>query len=278
MQIHNLQNTPIEEITECFNKAFETYFVPIKLDAQQLRDKIKSENIVLEYSVGVTIDDQLAGFILIGIDTAKNIAYNSGTGVILEYREQKLTKKLYSHLLPLLKKAGIQNHLLEVICENQKALNIYENLGYVILRKVICFKGKISEAKNSDYEIKRIELPDENELEAFWNHKTTYQNSLFCINNNPEKHTVLGAFDNNQLIGYTVFDKNTLRIKQFGVEPNYRKKGLGHQLFYEIQNQKPETDVLIINVDQSDFETNNFLQKIGLNSFIEQYEMKLIST
>lgn len=275
MQIHNLQNITIDQIAECFNKAFETYFVPIKLDASQLQDKIKSENILLEYSVGVTINNQLVGFILTGIDKQKSIAYNAGTGVIQEYRGQNLTENMYSHLLPQLEKIGITNHLLEVICENQKALKIYENLGYSILRKVICYKGRASGYKGYRYHIEAIELPNESVLKPFWNHKPTYQNSLSCIKNNPEKHTVFGAFNLEKLTGYIVFDKNTLRIKQFGIDKSFRNKGLGHQLFYEVQMQKPETDIVIINVDENDLETNGFLQNIGFNPFIEQYEMQL---
>ncbi|MEO5775707.1 MAG: GNAT family N-acetyltransferase [Flavobacterium sp.] len=275
MQIHSLQNTSLETLAETFNKAFESYFVPIKLDAKLLADKIKSENILLEHSVGVIINNKLAGFILIAIDAKNSTAYNAGTGTIPEFRGQRLTEKMYSYLLPKLDKIEIQNHLLEVICQNQKALKIYEGLGYSVTRKVICYKGKISESKKSQYKIETIQLPNETEIKQFRNHKPTYQNSLFCIKNNLTKHTTLGAFDNEKLIGYIVFDKNTLRIKQFGVNPNFRNKGIGHQLFFEVQNQNPDAVIVIINVDESDSETNNFLQSIGLNNFIEQYEMKL---
>jgi ribosomal protein S18 acetylase RimI-like enzyme len=275
MQIHNLQNTPIDTIAECFNKAFATYFVPIKLDSPLLRDKIKSENILLEHSIGVTIDNQLAGFILIGIDKQKNIAYNAGTGVIPEYRGQKLTEKMYPFLLSNLKKIEIHHHLLEVICGNLKAIRIYEKLGYFVLRKVICYKGKVSEPNNYNYKIEAIALPDETKVKLFWNHYPTYQNSTNVIKNNPEKHSAFGSFDNEKLIGYIIFDKNTLRVKQFGIDNAFRNKGLGHQLFYEVQNQLPEKEITLINIDDEDFETNDFLRNIGFKTLIEQYEMEL---
>jgi ribosomal protein S18 acetylase RimI-like enzyme len=275
MQIHNLQNISIAQIAEAFNKAFETYFVAINFNEQQLREKIKSDNISLEYSVGITIDNQLAGFILIGIDTKNNEAYNAGTGTIPKFRGQKLTEKMYAYLMPQLDKIGIQNHMLEVICQNKKALRIYRNLGYSITRKVICYKGKVSETKNSNFKISTIDLPNETEITSFCNHKPTYQNSLFCLNNNPEKHTVFGAFDNERLIGYIVFDKDTLRVKQFGVTPNFRNKGVGHQLFDKVQKQNPETEILLINIAENDLETNRFLQNIGFKKVIEQYEMEM---
>lgn len=276
MQIHSLINTPLEEIALCFNKAFENYFVPLKLDAQQLTDKIISENILLEQSIGVSINSQLAGFILVGIDASKKFGYNAGTGIIPEFRGQKLTEKMYPYLLNNLGKLGIHTHLLEVISENLKALKIYENLGYSIQRKVICYKGTILEPKKQYTEIREIELPEENLLKPFRNHNPTYQNTLSCIRNNYGKHTILGAFDNERLIGYIVFDKNSLRIKQFGVDKAFRSKGIGHQLFYQVQLQKPDAIISMINIDENDLSTNVFLLSIGLMPFIEQYEMQLI--
>lgn len=275
MQLHNLQATPIEAIANCFNKAFEHYFVPIKLEPQQLADKIKSQNILLEHSVGVTIDNQLVGFILIGIDFGKSIAYNAGTGMIPEFRGQKLTEKMYAYLLPQLDGIGIKNQLLEVICENHKALKIYENLRYSTTRKVICYKGKIRETKNKHQTIREIDLPDENQISQFWNHNPTYQNSMFCIKNITEKHRAFGAFENEQLIGYIIFDKDSLMVKQFGVDKAFREKGIGHSLFNKIQQLKPEAAIVLINIDANDLETNTFLQSIGFEKFIEQFEMQL---
>ncbi|MGC4041607.1 MAG: GNAT family N-acetyltransferase [Flavobacterium sp.] len=275
MQLHNLENTPIEEITACFNKAFETYFVPINLTEQQLLDKIKLENIQLNHSVGITIDGQLAGFILIGINLQRKIAYNAGTGVISAFRGQKLTEKMYSRLLPDLKKMGIHIHLLEVICENKPALKIYQNLGYFVTRKVICYKGKIIDPVHLGFKIETIPLPSESQVKHLWSHYPAYQNSMQCIKNIPEKHTSFGLFEDQNLIGYIIFDKLTLRIKQFGVDAAFRNEGIGHQLFYQVQKQFPEKEIVLINIDEDDFEANDFLKNIGFKAFIEQYEMEL---
>lgn len=277
MRLHNLQEISIEKITDCFNKAFENYFVPIKLSTEQLSSKLKSENISLEYSVGVTIDKELAGFVLIGIDNEKKIAYNAGTGVIPKYRGQQITEKMYPFVLSKLKEIGIKNHLLEVICENSKAIKIYESLGYFVLRKVNCYKGKVSEASHDNYKIESIELPDEAKVKSFWTHYPTYQNTMHCIKSNPEKHSAFGLFDKEKLIGYIIFDRNSFRIKQFGVDEAFRNEGLGHQLFYHVQQLAPEKEISIINIDEEDFEINDFLQNIGLKYLISQFEMKLIT-
>lgn len=273
MQIHSLDKISLEDLAETFNKAFENYFVPIQLNAELLAQKIKAENIVLEYSAGITINNRLVGFILIGIHPESKTAYNAGTGIISEFRGQTLTEKLYAFLLPELDKIGIKNHQLEVICENEKAISIYKNIGYSITRKVICYKGKISKPKESGLEITEIDFPNENEIRAFWNQIPAYQNSSFCIKNASERYKTFGIFCNRNLAGYITFDSHTIRIKQFGVHKNYRNKAIAHQLFYKVQLEIPDAEIFVINVDENDFETTAFLQKVGLFSFISQYEM-----
>lgn len=273
MQIHTLEGISVAVLAETFNSAFGDYFVPIRFDAKLLADKIKAENIVLKFSVGVSVNNKLCGFIFIGINNNSKTAYNAGTGIIPEYRGQKVTEKMYSFLLPELTKIGIETHLLEVICHNEKAIHIYQNLGYSITRKLICYKGRISEPDKSDFDITIIDFPEEEQVISFWNHIPAYQNTTHCIKNAPEKYKTFGISCNGTLTAYLTFDLNTFRVKQFGVHNDYRNKGMGHELFYKLQIQIPGSEIVIINVDENDFITNAFLQKIGLVSFISQYEM-----
>ncbi len=275
MHIHSLEHTDLGILTDTFNKAFEGYFVPLQLSAKQLQAKIKSENILLEYSVGVTVDGELGGFILIGIDTVNQTAYNAGTGVAPKFRGRRKTEKMYAYLFPLLNGIGIKTHLLEVICQNGNALKIYNKLGYSISRKLISYKGTVVKPDSVDNEIESIQLSGEDQVKPFWNYRPSYQNSFFCITNNLEKHKIIGKLCNGKISGYLIFTEDTLRIKQFGVNSDFRRTGIGHNLFYEVQKLDPEKEILIINVDESDSKTNTFLRKIGLVPFIEQFEMKL---
>lgn len=279
MVIHSLSDIPIQKIADVFNTSFNDYFVPISMDEASLSAKIKSENIFLDYSVGVTADDQLVAFILTGIDSIHNrfFSYNAGTGVIPEFRGQKLPQKMYDYLLPLLNKNNIHKHQLEVITENTKALKVYQNIGYQINKQVSCFKGKINLPANpATFTTRRIELQDETIVHPFWNHFPTYQNTLSSINRNKEMHESLGVFHGGYFVGYIVYAKSSGRIKQFGVHQDFRKKGIGHHLFCEVQKANPTLDVSLINIDNNDSGTIAFLQKIGLEITIGQFEMVLL--
>ncbi|MBL7885312.1 MAG: GNAT family N-acetyltransferase [Flavobacterium sp.] len=280
MKIQSLTSASISEIMTVFNQAFSDYFIPIQFTEESLQSKIKSDHIFLEHSVGVFVENQLVAFILTGIDSKNNelISYNAGTGVIPEFRGQHLPQKMYDYLLSSLHKNNIHKHQLEVITENQKALHVYQKIGYQITKKVSCFKGFIQTPKHpSACKIFEFEFGSETLFEAFWNHQPTYQNTFSSINRDRKSHAFLGAFSENGLLGYLIYAKSTSRIKQFGVAKNFRQSGIGHQLFYEVQQQNPTAEVSLINIDSNDNETIAFLQKIGLSTTVEQFEMVLYS-
>ncbi len=278
MQIQSLATISITQLVQTFNQSFADYFIPIQFTVATLESKIKSENIFLEHSVGVFVREQLVAFVLIGIDSKNNqlYSYNAGTGVIPDFRGQHLTEKMYAYLLPILKKNSIQNHYLEVITQNTKALRIYQKIGYQISRKVSCFKGVIQPPNSVlNYKIFEFEWGNNTFFETFWDHQPTYQNTSASINRDKETHSFIGIFSEIGLLGYLIFAKANLRVKQFGIDKNFRNQGLGHHLFYEVQKTNFDQPVSLINIDNNDSHSIAFLEKIGLTKTVEQYEMML---
>jgi ribosomal protein S18 acetylase RimI-like enzyme len=77
------------------------------------------------------------------------------------------------------------------------------------------------------------------------------------------------------LIGYIVFSPSNARVKQFGVHPDFRYKGIGHALFQKVQEMAGDKMLTLINLDDSDNESIAFLQKIGFEMTVQQYEMRM---
>lgn len=272
MEINTLDGVTTAEITGTFNAAFSDYVVPLMLSEADVGSKIQLENIVLPYSAGAFSDGKLVGFILIGTDGI--VAYNAGTGVIPDWRGQNLTQKMYDFLLPLLAEKGIAQHRLEVIVGNVKAIKVYEQIGFTTTRKVTCFKGKVAPARNHGAAIRPIAFGDITNPERFWDFIPTYQNALDVVLRMPQLHRTFGAFDGDNLVGYIVFATASLRIKQFGVAENYRRKGIGQQLFEHVQQADFSKDVSLINVDDAS-KSIEFLKSIGLTQTVSQLEMQL---
>jgi GNAT superfamily N-acetyltransferase len=145
MEIKTLENTPLAEITVCFNLAFSDYFVPITATETALQKRWHGARVDYSLSFGAFEGDRLVGFIITGVDelNGKKTAYNAGTGVIPEFRGYKLVSALYSTALPVFKAAGISQCTLEVITENFKAIKAYQKVGFKIARTLHCFKGEL---------------------------------------------------------------------------------------------------------------------------------------
>jgi ribosomal protein S18 acetylase RimI-like enzyme len=268
-QISTLENVKFAELTEVFNAAFADYFVKIRLDEKSLADKIQAENTVLSKSVGAFFEEKLVGFILLGIEN--EIAYNGGTGVLPEFRGHALTKQMYEFILPKLKAEGICRHQLEVITENLPAIKTYEKIGFRTVRTLACFKGKIAaENLNQKIEIKVLNEIDEEVFPTFWNSNPSWQNFLSAVKRTKNLHKIIGAFCENKLVGYLIYTE-TERVKQFGIDKNFRHSGIGRTLFAKLNNK----EIIITNIDKNDSETVSFLEKIGLTVFVEQFEMTM---
>ncbi len=161
MKIKNLTDTPLIAIVDCLLKSFEGYFVQLPSDLSYWEERFKTARVDLKYSYGMFDNQQLVGFIVNGIDihSGKKTAYNSGTGVLPEYRGHAIVDSLYDHALPEFQKAGIEKCLLEVIRENHRALKVYKRIGFKIKRGLNSFKGKLTE-NTLDHHLKKVSYGD----------------------------------------------------------------------------------------------------------------------
>lgn len=277
MNIKTLKETSIQEILEVFNHSFSDYFVPFKLTYEQLLAKMKADKTDLSLSVGTFENETLVGFILHGFDVInhKKIAYNGGTGVIPEKRGLGLTKQMYSYILPILKTKGINKLQLEVISNNIQAIKSYQKAGFEIKRNLSCFKGTITSLPtNSTIKIKPITSYNWELMESFWSVSPTWQNASNTLQELTHIHTSLGAYYQNQLVGYVIYNPSSNRIQQIAIDKAFRKQKIASSLINKLLKGN-ETKFSVINVDNSNQELCLFFEKIGLSYYLEQLEMQL---
>lgn len=277
MEIRNLKNVNTSEILNAFNEAFSDYFVPLKLTTEQLTAKMFADKIDFSLSVGAFENKKLVAFILHGLDTNENkkIAYNGGTGVIPEQRGAGLTKRMYQYVLPLLAEKGIDKIVLEVIDKNVQAIKSYEKSGFKIKRNLACYKGDFNiQNTNKDVEIRALQDYPWNVMQSFWDIEPSFQNSINVVEELKSDTVSLGAYLNNKLVGYVVYNPSNKRIHQIATKKNHRKKGIASSLIHVITEQNGNS-CSIINIDKKSKNTLDFLNSLGLKSFLEQIEMEL---
>jgi len=277
MEIKTLESIHKKSILNAFNESFADYFIPFKLTEKQLTSKMVSDKINLSLSVGAFDNGKLIAFILHGFDKINNqkVLYNGGTGVIPEKRGFGLTKKMYHFILPILEKRGVNKIILEVIDKNIQAIKSYEKSGFTITRELVCCKGRFEfERTNKDITIKKLEDYKWEHLESFWDIQPTWQNSNKVLDDLKPNNISLGAYVNNKLVGYVIFNSLNQRIQQIAIAKVYRRKGIASTLLSELKSQN-ENNFSVINVDKKSESSVEFFNSVGLKIYLEQQEMKL---
>ena len=276
MEIKTLENTPVAVIASTFNEAFSDYFIRLQFTEESMAAKMKSEGILLRYSVGAFEGGQLVGFILNGYDMLSGVKtiYNAGTGVIPSYRGKRITTSLYEYAIHMLAREGIYSHLLEVIDNNHPAMHVYEKIGFKKGRKLLAFKNDSPIQAIASFQFKQLnDIPPE--AIVFSNMEAAWQNSLASVERAKTGHQLLGAFDNEKLVGFAAYVPTTGRVKQLAVHSDHRRKGIGTALLRFIQQNTGATQLVITNVDENYEPAIMFLQALGFQVFLALYEMKL---
>src|SRR5210317_476463 len=253
MDIKSLKGINCKDILNVFNESFSDYFVPSKLTEEQLVSKMVADKTDLELSVGVFENQKLIAFILHGFDITnnQNVVYNGGTGVIPEKRGLGLTKQMYIFNLPVLERKGIDKIILEVVSNNIQAIKSYNKSGFKTTRELVCFKGNFQTTKsNKEVEIKELKNYQWNLMESFWDVNTTWQNSKNAMSRMKGDNDSLGAYINNQLVGYIIYTAKSNRIQQLAVHKDFRKLGIASKLIAQM-TQKYGSSFSVINVDKN---------------------------
>lgn len=276
MLFSTLEDFTLNELCELFNRAFADYFVTIRLTPEQLHEKILSEDIKLDKSVGIIQKNQLVGFIFHALRNinGKLVAYNAGTGVIPEFRGKNATEKMYGFILPELIEMNVSEVMLEVMEQNIPAIKSYSKVGFEKIVDLNCYKGKLARLEySSDISIKEINKENLDNMQNFWTWNPTWQHATETIKKS-DVYKILGAFVNDEIVGYLAANPNSGRVAQFAVNSAYRKRGIGKALFSSF-SKFTDTEMSIINVDGNCFETHSFLLKLGFTHFLTQHKMCL---
>lgn len=274
MQIRRLTTEDIPALLESVNGAFADYIVPFQLNAEQLEFKIRSEDILMDYSVGVFDEEKLIAFIMHGVRHHDNIyvVYNGGTGVLPDYRGKGLVGKMYAYILPFLKDKKTEKTVLEVIESNQSAIRAYEKQGFNVNRKLLCFSGQFTlHPTQQAAAVVPLETLPWADLPAFWDITPSWQSDTPSMLTTAPN--ILGAFLEQQLIGYVLFNPTKKRIYQLAVAPAYRRKGIGQQLCAAVQGLIPNDTLQINNIDEASVGLKLFFERQGLTNDINQLEM-----
>jgi ribosomal protein S18 acetylase RimI-like enzyme len=275
-----LNENLFEELRQTFLAAFSDYAVPFQHTDEQFRRHLSGNAVDLNLSVGCFLGEKMVGFTLNGFGewNGRPTAYDSGTGTIPEFRRRGAGRAMFEFMIPILRRRGTEQILLEVITDNEKAINLYRALGFEETRKLLVLKAeqplKFKAELPVDVTVREISQPDWNLLRGFWDGQPAWQTSPPAIERTREVKKILGAFKDNKCIGYVIFSGDSGKLAQLAVAKENRKRGIGTLLLSELQKQTHEKNSLqVINLDESLTATVGFFQNRGFTESLSQYEM-----
>ena len=269
MEIKNLEHTPLKDIVAALVEAFSDYFVPMPDSVSYWENRFRIAMLDPTLSFGMFDGDSLVGFILIGVDNHGGhlTAFNTGTGVLPKYRGMAIVDKLYEYAIPQFKSRGITHCALEVIERNQKAIKVYERIGFEKHIFYHCFKGElIAPAENvSLHEVDFDDIPlDKRSHLNSWDHT----DKAIQIAGN---YSCFEVVQNETAIGYFVIDSATGYVPQLN---SYNDEAAHWEVVLNGIAMVCST-VKINNVDSRKAYLAAALLKSGLDNFINQYEMQM---
>ncbi len=272
MEVKSLIDIDFSMLMECFLKAFKGYFVKMPTDHEYYEERWRMANVKLAMSYGMFENEKLVGFIINAIDERNGnwIAFNTGTGVLPEYRGQHIVSSIYQYAIPDLKKHGITKCRLEVIKDNAIAIKVYERIGFKITKNYKCYNGNIIlKEAFTDFELKKVD-------NSYYDWNTLNQENYSWDNqfNTVEKgsYNYYVIYVNGKMDSYFIINPNNGYLAQFNTLNNSLDIDSWNVLFNGI---KLVSDTIKINnVDERLIGKIHFLNKIGLQNTVDQYEME----
>jgi ribosomal protein S18 acetylase RimI-like enzyme len=248
-QFRSLANTGFDELYACHIEAFKDY--PFQWSSEALQKTIHRRGYDASLSFGAFHNDKLVAF-----------TWN-GTG----------------NSIPFLKEAGIQQYILEVLEENEKAFSVYRKQGFGISRKFDCFRTNSNEWDLPAYELKEdvtlkeIDLSYQPQMEALIDFPLSWQNGFGALQRNPGDFVILGAFKNDDMVGYGITEPGSGDISQLAVAKNNRRKGIGSFFLGELKKLNKADIVKVINIESTQTGIIGFVTKNGIPKIVSQFEM-----
>ncbi len=140
MPIHLLPASDFssQQLALILNDCYEDYATPIHFHSDQFDFFVRAHDILLDRSLVAQDGDALVGLALLARRGERG--WVSGLGVLPDHRRQGVARALMMDVMENARKAGIKHLQLEVISNNQPAIELYAGLGWQMGRELLVWE------------------------------------------------------------------------------------------------------------------------------------------
>lgn len=278
-QLKYLKIEDLEEMHKTFLMAFSDYQIPFNLSLAEFSKKfVEKLNMDFSLSPAVFDEDRMVAFIFTSLNIYDGLltAYNGGTGVIKSHRGIGLVKQMYNFLTPKLKEKNVTQCVLEVLTQNERAIRAYDSCGFRKSRYYHCYKltGKKTFTQyNYPWGIKVSLFPEWKTYTKFFDFLPSFLDTPSMIDHNLKNERIIEAVLNGEVVGYAIYQPIQGRISHIGVNPGWRRKGIGSSLLNYIYEDSANKNLSIININKEASGMKEFLSVMGFENQFDQWEM-----
>ncbi len=275
MTIRLLKEEDFEDLYETFTSAFANNAVRLELSKEDFNYRVHKKLLINREISAASFDGEgMLGFILHSSNLYEGIptAYNGGTGVLPGFRNQSTAESIYGYLIPKIQSMFLARIILEVVENNDRAIALYEKLGFAFRRKFRCYKQEKSLDQRADIEVIEGKIQDVDFSYADFH--PSFVDSEEHLKRGYET-VLLAKGEEDEVHGYLVMQPHLGRISQLAVNRIHRHQKIGEALIRSAQKYTTRS-LFIMNIPEDQFGFDAFLKTCGFENQVNQYEMELI--
>ena len=280
MEIKSLDGVDSQVLHQAFVRAFAGYDAPTP-DESALQTMLARRGFNPALSFGAFDGGELVSFTFNGTGFYCKTAtvYDTGTGTIPEYRKQGLAKRIFSESKPVLVSAGMKQYLLEVLRQNVKAVELYQSLGFEMVREFDYYYAPAKDINkkqvttDSGIEFQEISEPDIDLFSSFQDFRPSWQNSFEAVNRRLNDFTIITATYKGMITGYGILEPMSGDITQIAVKHSFRRNGIGTALLNRMLDLNRFGSVKMINVEKNCHSLSSLADSFGWKPAGSQFEM-----
>jgi GNAT superfamily N-acetyltransferase len=129
---------PVADLANLYTGAFDDYFYPVTVTAEELARRVANEQLLLDHSPLLCVAGAPVGLALLGLRGAHSCC--GGFGIVPAQRGRGLALPLTLALLDQARQRGARRMRLIVLAQNERAIATYRRAGFAIWREVWCFE------------------------------------------------------------------------------------------------------------------------------------------
>ena len=267
----SLNDISYKEIADCFNRAFSDYSLNIQLTEDELKLHFEITGVDKKLSYGAFLDNQMIGFIFnsYGIYNGEKVVFDVGTGVVPQQRGKKVFSNLFEYNQLDLQKHNINKYYLEVLKQNNKAIDAYKKKGFTVIREFSILQSSNILSNINFEQVKYIDYKDFCHLNItkceYLN--PSYEHNTNILNKNPQLYNVMYIEQDSIVSAFCIFSKKNGNIVGLGFYDKEDIKIIIQQLISKYSN------VIVKNIDIIYTEILSLLYSLGFCEVAKQFEM-----